>query len=53
MVQNTNARGCLTCTVTTKLWNVYHKKEHVREAFNKQLKDLNLSYVDLYLIHCK
>ncbi|KAH8555651.1 xylose reductase [Umbelopsis sp. PMI_123] len=37
--------------ITTKLWNTYHKKEHVREAFNKQLKDLNLEYVDLYLIH--
>ncbi|KAI9287509.1 xylose reductase [Umbelopsis sp. AD052] len=37
--------------VTTKLWNTYHKKEHVREAFNKQLKDLNLEYVDLYLVH--
>jgi len=37
--------------ITTKLWNTFHKKEHVREAFDKQLKDLNLSYVDLYLIH--
>ncbi|RUS18876.1 putative NAD(P)H-dependent D-xylose reductase xyl1 [Endogone sp. FLAS-F59071] len=37
--------------VTTKLWNTYHKKEHVRLAFEKQLKDLGLDYVDLYLVH--
>jgi len=37
--------------VTTKLWNTFHKKEHVRLAFEKQLKDLGLDYVDLYLVH--
>lgn len=37
--------------VTTKLWNTFHKKEHVRLAFDKQLKDLGLDYVDLYLVH--
>jgi D-xylose reductase len=37
--------------VTTKLWNTFHKKEHVRLGFEKQLKDLGLDYVDLYLVH--
>ncbi|KAI9314594.1 xylose reductase [Dichotomocladium elegans] len=37
--------------VVTKLWNTYHNKRHVREAFDRQLRDLGLDYVDLYLIH--
>lgn len=37
--------------VTTKLWNTYHAPEHVRPALERQLADLRLDYVDLYLIH--
>lgn len=39
--------------VTTKLWSTYHKKEHVRKACEKQLEDLGLDYVDMFLVHCK
>lgn len=37
--------------VTSKLWNTYHKPEHVSLALKRTLKDLKLSYVDEYLIH--
>ena len=37
--------------VTSKLWNTYHKPEHVPLAMKKTLADLALSYVDEYLIH--
>ncbi|KAI8646853.1 xylose reductase, partial [Parasitella parasitica] len=37
--------------VVSKLWNNYHNKAHVRAAIDRTLKDLELDYVDLYIIH--
>jgi D-xylose reductase len=37
--------------VTSKLWNNYHRPEHVRLAVERSLHDLGLDYLDLYLVH--
>lgn len=37
--------------ITGKLWNDKHSKEDVEPSFNQTLKDLQLSYLDLYLVH--
>ena len=37
--------------VTSKLWNTYHKAEHVRPALERTLSDMGLKHLDLFLIH--
>jgi len=37
--------------VTSKLWNTYHRQEHVEAACRKSLDDVGLDYFDLYLVH--
>lgn len=37
--------------ITSKLWNNAHKKGDVIPALQQSLKDLQLNYLDLYLIH--
>ena len=37
--------------ITSKLWNTFHKKEHVALAASKSLSDLGIEYFDLFMIH--
>jgi diketogulonate reductase-like aldo/keto reductase len=37
--------------IVTKLWNTYHRPELVEVNIKDSLKRLNLTYIDLYLIH--
>lgn len=37
--------------VTSKLWNVDHDPKNVKPAIERTLKDLQLDYLDLYLMH--
>lgn len=37
--------------ITSKLWNTHHRREDVIVALKQSLKNLQLEYLDLYLIH--
>jgi len=37
--------------ITSKLWNDCHEEEHVLPALQQTLEDLQLDYLDLYLVH--
>jgi alcohol dehydrogenase (NADP+) len=37
--------------ITSKLWNNAHATKHVQPALERTLKDLQLDYLDLFLIH--
>ncbi|MCC6508133.1 MAG: aldo/keto reductase, partial [Pirellulaceae bacterium] len=53
-VKQSISRGLCTrdqLWVTSKLWNTYHRPEHVQKACEKSLRDWGLDYFDLYLIH--
>lgn len=53
-IRHAIAQGLVTreeLWVTSKLWNTFHRKEHVQAACERSLSDLGLEYLDLYLVH--
>lgn len=37
--------------ITSKLWITHYKHEHAKQAMDEVLRDLQLEYVDLFLLH--
>ena len=37
--------------ITSKLWNTFHRREHVEAACRRSMADLGVDYLDLYLVH--
>lgn len=37
--------------VTSKCWNTFHSKDLVIQSFNKTIGDLDIGYIDLWLMH--
>jgi len=37
--------------ITTKLWSTFHEPEQAEKAFQRSFDNLNLGYIDLFLMH--
>ena len=37
--------------ITSKIWNTFHSKDLVKQGFEETLKNLDVGYLDLFLIH--
>ena len=37
--------------IVSKVWDTFHSKRLTKMALNETLRDMGLSYIDLYLIH--
>lgn len=50
MILSKFANDLTSLQLTSKLWNTHHEPQHVEEAVNKSLADLQTDYLDLYLV---
>ena len=37
--------------IVSKVWNSFHSREEARKCFDETMKNLDLGYLDLYLVH--